>query len=126
MPVSKGDRAAAKNVLKGARLAIENRNFGFARAQKNLRTLEHFGWLDSDMLEIIGSLSYSDYSQGPLHDRGNASSPDLWVFFAYRASVRIYIKFSLDYGVDDPPRMFIQSFHVSDEDLARLGDEDFF
>ncbi len=126
LPISKGDKAAAKRVLQGARTAIENRNYGFARARKNIRTLEYFGWIDRDMLEIISSLSYSDYYQGPLHDRNIASSPDLWVFFANRASVRIYIKFSLDYGVEDPPRIFIQSFHVSDEDMARLEEGEAF
>lgn len=94
--------------LKQFKQAIDSSGLYFIPRQVNRDGIAKLGLMVADVKDVIGSLTYQNYSSGPEIDQ-DGSSGEIWIFGTIINSQNVYIKVKLDKGVAK-----CLSFHPAD------------
>lgn len=99
-------------ILDDMRSAIDVGMVTTVDRRKNLMTLARLGLTWEDVKEEMYELSRSDYVSGPSTDRDRPTADKLWVFKKCVLGEKIYIKFKIEYQIDN--NLKVLSFHIDE------------
>ncbi|KAF0250284.1 MAG: hypothetical protein FD167_306 [bacterium] len=83
--------------LREFKQTIDNSGLYFIPRKVNRDGIAKLGLMVGDVKDVIGSLTYQNYSSGPESDQ-DGSAGEIWIFGTIINSQNVYIKIKLDKG----------------------------